>query len=163
MKKNILIAFVVISSAVLFSACTNNNQSDQSPSNIDATEIVKTVLPDRPAEINGQVKSIEGNEVVVLNELKEVLNDEDRAARQEERANLSQEARQALRQEEMEAVETEQLTLQIPVGVPIMTGSGNADGSNISASLADIKSGTYLSVWRDTNGQVEAVKIKGLN
>ncbi|MCD8485040.1 hypothetical protein LRY60_05655 [Candidatus Woesebacteria bacterium] len=53
--------------------------------------------------------------------------------------------------------------MQIPVGVPIMTGSGNADGSNISANLADIKTGSYLSIWQDKQGQVEAVKIKGLN
>jgi len=163
MKKNILITLILLSSAVVFSACTNTNQNDQTSNNTQATEIAETTLPTRPAEINGQVKSIEGNEVVILNELKEALSNEERATRQKERANLSQEERQALRQEEIEEVETKQITLQIPVGVPVITGSGNADGLNVSASLADIKSGSYLSIWQNDQGQVEAVKIKGLN
>ncbi len=98
-----------------------------------------------------------------MNELKEALSDEDRAAKQAERANLSQEERQALRQQELEATETEQITLQIPVGVPIMTGSGSADGSNVTAQLSDIKAGSYLSICQTAHGNIEAVKIKGLN
>ena len=137
----------------------NNSKTQQSQS---SAEVENMATPERPAEINGVIKTIEGNEVVVLKELKEAVSEEERLARQEERQNLSQEERQALRQEELETVETEPVTLIIPVGVPIVKGSGTTDGTNVSAKLTDLVSGVYVSIWLNNN-EPEMVKIKGLS
>ncbi len=161
MKKTLILTSLLITATLALSACTG--QTTDTTTQTDTNQVAPATLPARPAEVNGIVKTIEGNEIVIMNELKEALSDEDRAAKQAERANLSQEERQALRQQELEATETEQITLQIPVGVPIMTGSGSADGSNVTAQLSDIKAGSYLSIWQTADGNIEAVKIKGLN
>jgi len=164
MKRFIFAIIIVSAFAMSLSACTADTQSNQTEVTNGVQEISVATLPDRPADINGVVKSIEGNEIVILNELKEeLLTEEERDARQAERQSMTQEERQAIREAEMATVETEQLTLQIPVGVLILTGSGNADESNISAKIADIASGTYLSIWQNEQGEIEAVKIKGAN
>lgn len=119
--------------------------------------------PDRPAEVNGTVLSVEGNVILIANEVgKEELPEEERDARQEERQNLTQEERQALRQEALEEMETEDLELVIPVGVPISKGSGDSSGGNVSAEISEITKGTYLSIWLNENNSPEFVKIKGL-
>ena len=160
MNHNITIYTLFLLSAGLIAGCTPSTTSQsETPVNSVASQ---TNLPDRPAEINGVVKIIEGNEVIVINELREVISDEDRAIKQAERQNLSQEEKQALRQEELEQVETEQLTIMIPVGAPIVSGSGTGDGTNVSAQMSDIKSGSYISIWK-TGDTVEFVKLKGVN
>jgi uncharacterized membrane protein len=138
-----------------------NNSKTEQQSQV-STEGENIATPDRPAEINGVIKTIEGNEVIVLKELKEAISEEERLVRQEERQNLSQEERQALRQEELDTVETESVTLIIPVGVPIVKGSGTTDGTNVAAKLTDLVSGVYVSIWLNNN-EPEMVKIKGLN
>ncbi|PIQ73764.1 hypothetical protein COV58_00730 [Candidatus Roizmanbacteria bacterium CG11_big_fil_rev_8_21_14_0_20_36_8] len=121
------------------------------------------LLPERPAEINGVVKSIEGNEVIIANEIRDVLlTDKERDQQKAERQAMTQEERQALRLEEIANIETENVTFTIPVGVLIVKGSGESDGSSISAEMTEIQSGTYISVWM-MDGNVEAVKLKGTN
>ena len=153
----VLIGLVVLGVGAFVYFNNSKTQESQSP-----TEVETISTPDRPAEINGVIKTIEGNEVVVLKELKEAISEEERLARQEERQNLNQEERQALRQEELETIETEPITLIIPVGVPIVKGSGTTDGTNVAAKLTDLVSGVYVSIWLNNN-EPEMVKIKGLN
>jgi len=157
MKKTVIVGTILLS-ALWFGGCTTSTpQAENTTQNIAKPE----ELPDRPAEINGNVRSIEGNQVVIANELREALTEEEQAAQKAERQAMSQEERQALRQQELEQVETESVTLTIPVGVPIYKSSGVGDGTSIPAELSEITAGTYLSLWLENN-EVVAVKIKGV-
>lgn len=163
MKKLILIGLVaILGIGGFFLFTSSSSDSSQETSNLPST--VEST-PDRAAEINGYVRSIEGNEVVIENQIKdrdETLTDEEKAAQQAERQAMSPEERQAARQATTETLETEMVTITIPVGVPILMSSGTADSTMINAELADIKSGTYLSIWL-SGDEVEAVKLKGVN
>jgi hypothetical protein len=152
--------FAVLTLSILLSSCTTESNSTSVPDNIEAPNLA---TPDRPAEVNGLVRSIEGNEIIVANEIKtNELTEEEREAQKDDRQSMTQEERQALKAEEAESLETENVTLIIPVGVPIIKGSGETDGSSLSAELTEIKIGTYVSMWL-TNDQVEVVKLKGTN
>jgi hypothetical protein len=159
--KTLTMVGIVTASAFFLGGCTNSD------SVTTTTELPSTNLesPARPAEVNGYVKSIEGNEIVIANEIKdrdEALTEEEKAAQQAERQSLSPEERQASRQATTEEIETENLTLIIPVGIPVVKSSGTADGTMVNGELSDIKTGTYLSIW--LNGEeVEFVKLKGVN
>lgn len=158
--KFLSVVMAVIVAAGLLSGCTTKESSVSTVGKIEAPDLT---TPDRPAEINGLVRSIEGNEMVVANELRvKELSDEEREAQKAQRQSMTQEERQALKAEEAESLETENVTLTIPVGVPIIKGSGKADGTNLLADLSEIKVGTYVSVWL-SGDQVEAVKLKGVN
>lgn len=118
-------------------------------------------LPERMAEINGTVQRIEGNEVVV-NRVISSLTAEEQAAKRAERQAMTVEERQALRGQETETAQTEEVTVIIPVGVPIVITSGDATGTMKEAGIADIKVGGNLSIWQTSAGAVEIVKIKGV-
>jgi len=121
-----------------------------------------TATPAHPAEINGTIVSLEGNKIVVKNEVgKEVLSEEEREKKKEERQSMTQEERQASRAQEAESIEVEEVALEIPVGTMILKGSGNGEGGVVKAGLEDLQKGTYVSIWK-TNENIEAIKIKGL-
>lgn len=156
--KNISLIIIILASLGL-GACTLNPSGDTSQ---PLVETQPESVPTRAADINGNVRSIEGNEVIVANELKVPLSEEEQAAQKAERQAMTQEERQALRQQELETVETESVTITIPVGSPIFKASGTGDSAVVPGELSDIKVGTYLSMWVENN-QVIAVKIKGTN
>lgn len=123
--------------------------------------------PVRVAELKGFVKSIEGNEIVIINEISEgeELTDEEKAAKKAERAKLSIEERQALKAEESATLQKEDVRIIIPVGVTIKKTTGDATGTLVDGGLDEIKEGTYISIWvidyKATNQTVEFVKIRG--
>lgn len=116
--------------------------------------------PARQAEINGYIISAEGNEITVANEMgvKEIT-EEEKAKRQA----MSQEERQALKAQESANMTKENITLSIPVGVNIVKGSGDSSGANIKASMSEMVKGIYISVWQDSNSNIEFVKLKGVS
>lgn len=119
--------------------------------------------PARPAEITGTVVSVEGNEVILAKEIgREILTEAEQAAKQAERQKMSQEERQAAREVETAQYQTEEITLIIPVGVPIVQGTGDGSGAVALTDLGSLVKGTYLSVWTNSSGSVEYIKIKGL-
>lgn len=124
--------------------------------------------PTRPAELKGTIKSIEGNEVIIINEIStDELTDEEREAKKTARQALSQEERQALKAEESADLQKENVTITIPVGVPVKKTTGDATGALVDAQIADIAAGTYVSLWvkdfEKANQQVEFVKIRATN
>lgn len=124
-----------------------------------STATTTLTSPTRVAEINGYILSVMGNELTIANEqgVKEITAEE-RARRQK----LSQEERQALKAQESANLTKENITVTIPVGVTIVKGSGDASGSNITASMSEIVKGGYISIWQ--NGEsVEFVKLKGVS
>ncbi len=124
--------------------------------------------PTRSAELKGTIKSIEGNEVVIINEIStDELTDAEREAKKTARQALSQEERQALKAEESAELQKENVTITIPVGVPVKKTTGDATGALVDAQIADITAGTYVSIWvkdyKTAKQQVEFVKIRATN
>ncbi|KKS31442.1 hypothetical protein A2380_03590 [candidate division WWE3 bacterium RIFOXYB1_FULL_43_24] len=164
--KNILILGLLIlflaGGYYIVSNYTSKNESNSINNEINITKL-NLESPDRPAEINGSVVSVEGNVLIIANEVGvEQLTEEERAERKVEMQNLSQEERQALRQQELENTETEEVEIIIPVGVTILKGSGDASGDVVSVEISEITKGTYVSIWVTENKVPEFIKIKGL-
>ncbi|MHB9003051.1 MAG: hypothetical protein ACYC6C_03175 [Coriobacteriia bacterium] len=122
--------------------------------------------PERTAEVKGLVLSIDGTQVAIQRYIKdpsEELTDEEKAARKAERQQLSMEERQALKAAENAALETERITVTVPVGVPVvqMVSAGDTPVAEL-ATLADIRGGMEITVWTDggTDGSnAEYVKL----
>jgi len=124
---------------------------------------VDTQAPDRPADLNGYIVSALGNNITVAKEIgKEILSEEDQAAKKEAMQKMSPEERQAARQEESANLTTEDIDLTIPVGVAVVKGSGDASGNVVTTDIADLTKGVYVSIWLDQSGSVQYVKIKGV-
>lgn len=122
--------------------------------------------PERTAEVKGVVLSIDGTQVSIERYIKdpaEELTEEEKAAKKAERAQLTQEERQALKAAENAALETERVTVTVPVGVPITQIVSVGDAPAVeSATLADIRTGMQITVWTDggTDGSTaEYVKL----
>ena len=120
--------------------------------------------PGRPAEINGIVRSVEGNVLILSNEInREILTEEEKDAKKAALQTLAQEERQALKQQELENVETKDIEIIIPIGITIIKSSGNLTGESLPANLSDIQKDTYISAWLNEDNVIEFVKIKGTN
>ena len=129
--------------------------------NVSDLSTTKT-SPDRPAELNGLITFALGNEIKLANEIdKIILTEEEQAAKKAATQKLSPEERAAAREAEKINLKTEEISLSIPVGIPIVKGSGDASGNVVTADIADLSKGVYISIWTDTSGKIEYVKIKG--
>lgn len=170
MKKSIIITGTVVVIAIVittayFMTRTDGATASKSNATTTLTPAQEQGQPARSAEIKGIVKSIEGNEVLVANEIDTVeLTAEQQAAKKTERQAMSQEERQALKAQETAAAKIENVNIMVPVGVPIKKTTGDASGTLVSSELADIKEGTYVSIWVDgyktDNQSVVFVKVK---
>lgn len=123
--------------------------------------------PDRAAEVKGTIVSVDGTTVTIdrlLVGASAELTDEQKSARQAERSQMTMEERRAAKAADLQGIETERVTAEIPVGVPITRMvSENGAPTVKTATLADIKSGSSITIWTDgkTNGGVaEYVKIQ---
>ena len=134
-----------------------------SKDNLSEVMADKYTSPTRPAEINGYLTSIVGNEITIANEIgREQLTEAEQAEKKALMQKMSQEERAAARLEETSNYKTENISFNIPVGIPIVRGTGDADGEVVSIDIAEIVKGMYLSVWTSAEGKVEYVKIKGV-
>lgn len=154
MKKIIIILILAVSLGAGYYFYGNSKTN----STITSTNLVS---PSRPAEITGYVVSILGNEVVVGKEIgKVILTEAEQAQKKVEMQKLSPEQRSAIKAEESANLTTENVSFTIPVGTTISKGTGDATGEQISADIADLTKGTYVSIWLDQNQNIEYVKIK---
>jgi len=160
MKKIILpVSLIVISLIFFVGRMVGNDDVDTM-----VTEESRLATPEGRAEINGVVRSIQGNEVTVANEIRDEsmeATEEEKETRQIDRASMTQEEKQAANQAQSTVVETEIVTVMIPVGVPIIKGSGAADGENVVAEMSEIKAGVSISIWM-ADGEMVVVKLKGV-
>ena len=125
--------------------------------------IISKTSPDRPAEISGIITSVLGNEIKVAKEIgKSTLPEEEQEIKKTEMQSLSPEEKAAIRESEKADLETEEVSLIIPVGAPLVKGSGSANGETVSADIADLLKGIYVSIWTDEAGNIEYIKIKGI-
>jgi regulatory protein YycI of two-component signal transduction system YycFG len=158
MKNILIIAFLIL---LIFVGGYFFYNSMKKPIQINEPLTIEKSLtqPDRQAEINGYVTSIEGNELSVENEIgAQEITEEERAARQA----MSQEERQALKAAESANMSKENVSVVLPVGVTIVKGSGDSSGTNVIASMEEIKKGIYVSIWQNDN-DIEFVKLKGVS
>lgn len=170
MKKPIIIAVVTVlliasGGAAYYFLATKPAAGGSSTVAAELTAAQEQGQPTRAAEIKGIVTSVEGNEIVVANEINTVeLTDEEKAAQKAARQALSQEERQALKAEETAAAEVKSTAVTIPVGIKLMKSTGDATGELVAAEIADVTVGVYVSVWvkdyqMDT-AEVEFVKVR---
>jgi len=151
----ILTVVIVFGSYYIFTKISNQSSINTSEQSIKTS-------PDRPAEINGLITSALGNEIKVANEIDRViLTEEEQAAKKAATQKLSPEERAAAREAEKANLKTEEISLIIPVGIPVVKGSGDASGNVINADIVDLSKGVYVSIWTDVSGKIEYVKIKG--
>lgn len=171
MKRNIIvigIAALLIGGGIGAYALTSGSSDVATATKTSATPAQDQGQPVRSAELKGTIKSIEGNEVIIINEIStDELTDAEREAKKAERQALSQEERQALKAEESETLQKENVTITIPVGVTVKKTTGDATGTLVDAQIADITPGVYVSIWvkdyKSANQQVEFVKIRTTN
>jgi hypothetical protein len=154
---------LVLSTILIFSGC---GQTQENASNNDQLAAIirddASVAPTRPAEINGIISSLEGNKLIVKNEVgKPVLSEEEMAKQKAERQKMTQEERQALKAQETANAKTEDVSIEVPVGKTILKGTGDGSGNSMKASFEDLKKGIYVSIWM-LEGKIEVIKIKGL-
>jgi hypothetical protein len=161
--KKIITASLMLTGVVFLSGCgLSPEASDAEKLSALVNSEQASISPERPAEINGLISSMEGNNLIVKNEIgKEVLSEEAAAKQKAERQKMTQEERQALKAAETANAKTEDAAIQIPVGVIILKGAGDGSGDSIAATFEDLKKGTYVSIWVK-DGNVETIKIKGL-
>jgi hypothetical protein len=122
--------------------------------------------PERTAEVKGVVLAINGTDLQIERYIKdptEELTDEEKAAKKASRAEMTQEERQALKAAENAGLETERVTVSVPVGTPIvqMVLDGDTPVAEPS-SLADIRGGMEITVWTDgatDGGTAQYVKL----
>ncbi len=156
MKKTFIVLAIVtlIGSAAAYMYFSSNSKTASS----SPTAEQNLASPDRTAEINGYVLSVQGNEITVANEQGVTeITDEERARRQK----MSQEERQALKSQESANLTKTNVTLTIPVGITIVKGSGAANGTNLTAEMSELTKGIYVSIWK-SNDSIEFVKLKGV-
>lgn len=164
MKKLISVALILGAAAILSGCSSGEEKSQSSSSELDSIIQENSSVasaPTRAAEISGVVASLEGNELVIKNEVgAEKLTEEQMEQKREERQKMTQEERQALRAKELEGISTEDVKIVVPVGTPVFKTTGQATGTAVKADFSEIKKGSYLSVWMNGD-QIESVKIKG--
>jgi hypothetical protein len=162
MKQGIKLGVIMLGVIMLAGCGSDNATNEQEQLSAILEDSGEIITPSRPAEINGLVSSIDGNKIIVKDEIgKEVLSEEEQAQRKEDRQTMTQEERQALKAQESESVETKDVTLEITVGTSVLKGSGDGSGGIVNAGIEDLKKGTYLSIWMNGDN-IETIKIKGL-
>ena len=163
----IIIVLLGLGAGAYFVFLKPDSKSSNNSSSSSTNPAQQQGQPTRAAEIKGYVKSIEGNEVVVINEIstEPELTDAEKAAQKAERQSMSQEERQALKAEESAGLQKEDVKIIIPVGITIKKTTGDASGNLVDAQLTDIKEGTYVSLWvkdyKTNNQMVEFAKVRG--
>lgn len=160
MKK--AISTLVFLMGIMFLSGCGNSQSQEGTEQLSALLAEDSVaIPARPAEIKGMIASLEGNKIVVKNEIgREILSEEERENKKETRKKMTQEERQAFRGQGID-IEVEDAAMEIPVGTMILKGSGDGKGGVVKVGFEDLQKGTYVSIWK-TGENIEAIKIKGL-
>jgi len=155
--KNIIIAIVILGISLGGYYIYSNNQVTPA-----TTSNTSAVAPTRVPEINGSVISIEGNEIIVANELgRVILSDEEQAKKKAEMQKMSEDQRKAAKDAENQQYKTENITLILPVGIPIVKGTGDGSGNIVTTDLSSITKGVYLTIWTNSASEAEYVKIKG--
>ncbi|MFA5994181.1 MAG: hypothetical protein WC823_04435 [Parcubacteria group bacterium] len=160
--KKILTTTLLLTGVVFLSGCGTSPEAQEAEKLSAIVSNSQVTTPTRPAEINGVISSMEGNQLVIKNEVdKKILSEEEQAKQKAERQKMTQEERQALKAQETANAKTEDVSIAVPVGVAISKGTGDGSGNSVAATYADLKKGGYVSVWMK-DGQVETIKIKGI-
>ncbi len=168
-----LLAYAMIIGAIFaFVGCSSgsNGSSSSSPSAADSGQQVSSKsssensgeLPNRPADLQGKVKQIRGNQLTVYRAeiTAPELTEEEKAKRRETMQQLSPEERAKAREERFKVTD-EAIELTIPVGIPIVS-TQNVGGklTTENLNLADIKQGDFIKFWFAGGGSTEIIYLQ---
>lgn len=112
--------------------------------------------PDRMAEVYGKIKSVEGNVIIVAETQRPQggteMTEEEKAKQREKMMSMSEEERKKF-MESQQAPTGKNITVTVPVGVPVKIKSAGITGPKISeGALSDLKPGKVVSIWVEKDG-----------
>lgn len=152
---------VLITMSILLVSCTEaptNTQNIVSQTTANTTNSVP-VQPDKKLDIYGKILSMEWNEVSIMqiDTSKDPTYNMTPEEKKKYMQAMDEGARTALK-EQINTATLGEMKLTIPVGIPMIrkTAQGT-DAPVVEASLADLKSWQYISVW--LSKEVENQKI----
>ena len=159
---------ILLSTVLVLSACSSNTAATGATSGVGNASASTTsvaakgvpVAPTRTAELYGQVKSIIGNEVVLLlaeqTTTTETLTDAQKEAKKAEMQALSAEERAKVKNEAIKFT-GKSATITIPVGTPITSAVSSTDKEVLKElTLTDIRGGIFLKIWTEEGGTGDA-------
>lgn len=165
MKKISFLFIFLVSGLFIFSGCANENNVNNKMQ-LDDFRRPDFGQPERRSDVRGLVKSITGNEIVILKIDRPEMND-DKNEGDHNNATIGQgmgrmpgmgmrksgsEQEQAQILEKMKSMATGEEKIIIPVGIQmLMANSVDEKDSPLEASLADIKKDKMIQVWLDEN------------
>ncbi len=162
MGKKIAFTFLILFIIVSIAACSGSKDSKDDTA--ATQDISRYGAPERRYDLQGQVKSIRGNEVTVNEVIGEQLelSEEERTKRRQEMQNLSPEERQKSREDRLKISDETQAFI-VPVGVPIISSQNMGGKPEVKKmDLADIQKGSLLKIWfkdDSNNGEAEFIQI----
>lgn len=168
--RKLLVLAMIIGSIIIYAGCSSGSSNTASSSSASSESSapqataggnpVDPAKPDRPADLQGKVKQIRGNQISILKAqiTGPELTEEEKAKRREQMQQLSPEERAKAR-EERTKITDETMDLTIPVGIPIVS-TQNVGGKieTETLNLADIKQGDFIKFWF-TNGNPDEIAL----
>jgi hypothetical protein len=167
MKRKLGMALLIAVGILSLSACSGSQETAAIEDGSKASQsLTEYGAPDRPFDLQGQVQTIQGNEITVYAVIGEQLEltEEEKAKKKEEMQNLTPEEKQNLKAESQTISEEAQVFI-VPVGIPIIaTQSVDAVSQVNELELSDITKGALLKIWfSEDSNQEEAVFIQLAN
>lgn len=167
MKRKLGIALLIAVGILSLSACSDSQEASVVESGSGgAQSLTEYGAPDRPFDLQGQVQSVQGNEITVYAVIGEQLEltDEEKEKKKEEMQNLTPEEKQNLKAES-QTISDETQVFIVPVGIPIIATQSVDGVSQVNElELSDIAKGTLLKIWfSEDSNQEEAVFIQLAN
>lgn len=142
---------MVLITSILLVSCTDSNTNTQNTVPTTTTKTVSTlpIQPEKKVDIYGKILSMEWNEISVMqvDTSKDPTFNMTPEAKKKYMQAMDEGARTALK-EQINTATLGEVKLTIPVGIPMIRKTAQwPDAPNTEASLADLKSWQYISVW----------------
>jgi len=170
-KKNLLFLSLLFLVFGLSSCSSQERVVDGNVVSDKVSDIDGFVAPEREAEINGVIKSIDANQIVVAIVERQSGGNAVAITEDGEKtvaiggttdtripgsgmgggSNRDSSISDADRLAKLLERSTGQVTITVPVGIAMTKFSEDGDGEKIEATLSDLKSGKMLSVWLNEN------------
>jgi PBP1b-binding outer membrane lipoprotein LpoB len=163
---------MIIGSIFIYAGCSSGSSNPTSSSSESSDSIsaqattggnpANPAKPDRPADLQGKVKQIRGNQVSIFKAeaTGPELTEEEKAKRREQIQQLSPEEKAKAR-EERSKITDETIDITIPVGIPIVSNQ-NVGGQveTETLNLADIQQGNFIKFWFANGNPDEIILVQ---
>lgn len=156
--RKLLVFAMIMGSIFIYAGCSSAPADSSAPQAADSGSPADPAKPDRPADLQGKVKQIRGNQLTIfkIEATAPEMTEEEKAKRREQMQQLSPEEKAKTR-EERNKITDETMDLTIPVGIPVITTQNIAGKIETETlNLADIKQGDLIKFWY-VNGNPEEI------